>query len=385
MPSGLQGDAVFNRKIKLFSWMGFEVGIDPSWVILAVLVAWSLSAGYFPYTVADLPTSTYWMMGIIGALGLFASIVFHELCHSILARRSGLHITGITLFIFGGVAEMGEEPRSARDELLIAGVGPLSSFFMAALFYVIANLGAAFQWPEPVIAVLLYLSMINLILAIFNLIPAFPLDGGRMLRAALWHWKQNLRWATRVASTIGAGFAYFLFFVAVMQVLTGNFIGGMWMFLIGMFLLNAARMSYQQLVVRKALEGEPLSRFMSDDPVTVPLTATVQELVDDYVYQHHYKLFPVVENGDLSGCITTQKLKTIPRDQWRQMKVHDLMDSCNEANSISPDTDAVKALSIMQQNNASRLMVVQDQKLVGIVSLKDMLNFLSMKVELDQI
>jgi len=147
------GGTVFYRKIKLFSWMGFEVGIDPSWVILAVLVAWSLSAGYFPYAVADLPTSTYWMMGIIGALGLFASIVFHELCHSVLARRSGLQIKGITLFIFGGVAEMGEEPRSARDELLIAGVGPLSSFFMAALFYIIANVGAAFQWPQPAIAV----------------------------------------------------------------------------------------------------------------------------------------------------------------------------------------------------------------------------------------
>ncbi len=376
---------MFGRKIKLFTWMGFEVGIDPSWVILAVLVAWSLSAGYFPYAVADLPTSTYWMMGIIGALGLFASIVFHEFCHSILARRSGLQIKGITLFIFGGVAEMGEEPRSARDELLIAGVGPLSSFFMAALFYAIANVGAALQWSQPVIAVLLYLGTINLILAIFNLIPAFPLDGGRMLRAALWHWKKNLRWATRVASSIGAGFAYFLFLLAVMQVFAGNFIGGMWMFLIGMFLLNAAKSSYQQLVVRKALEGEPLSRFMSDAPVTVPRSATVEELVEDYVYQYHFKLFPVVENGDLNGCVTTQKLKTVPRDQWRRMKVHDLMDPCNEVNCVSPDTDSVKALSIMQQNNTSRLMVVQDRKLVGIVSLKDMLNFLSMKVELDQV
>lgn len=364
--------------------MGFEVGIDPSWIVLAVLVAWSLSTGYFPALHEDFDQTTYWIMGIIGAVGLFFSIVVHEFCHSLLARYSGMEMKGITLFIFGGVAEMADEPPNAKDEFLIAVAGPLSSFLMAAMFYGVGPAGVVFQWPQEVSAVITYLGMINLALALFNLIPAFPLDGGRMLRALLWRWKKDLRWATRTASRIGVGFAYLLIFIAVMQVLGGNFIGGMWMFLIGLFLFNAARMSYQQLIVRRALEGEPLKRFMSDRPVVVPPELPLDRVVEDYVYEHHHKLFPVADNGNLFGCVTTAQIKSVPREQWPRKQAVDVAEPCTDENTVAPETDAVEALSRMRRNNIGRLMVVRDDKLVGILSLKDMLSFLHMKVELDE-
>jgi Zn-dependent protease len=190
---------MFGKRIRLFKLFGFEVRIDWSWIILAILVAWSLSVGFFPFRFRNLSTETYWLMGIVGALGLFFSIIFHEMSHSLVARRYGMPMKGITLFIFGGVAEMGEEPSSAKTELMMALAGPISSIVMALVFYGISLLGRQGEWPQPVIGVIQYLSYINGLLAGFNLIPAFPLDGGRILRSILWGWKSNLRWATRIS------------------------------------------------------------------------------------------------------------------------------------------------------------------------------------------
>jgi Zn-dependent protease/CBS domain-containing protein len=374
---------MFGKRFKLFNLMGFEVGIDFSWIFIAILIAWSLSTGVFPFQYKDLSAGTYWMMGIVGAIGLFLSIIAHEFCHSLVARKSGMPMKGITLFIFGGVAEMGDEPPSAKVEFQIAIAGPLSSIAIALVFYGIFRLGAVSGWPAPFNGVVAYLAMINGILAVFNLVPAFPLDGGRILRSILWGWKNNLRWATRVASGIGAGFGIFLIVLGVFRILAGNFVGGLWFGLIGLFIHGAAKMSYQQLITRKALEGEPLRRFMNSDPVTVPPSATIDELVEDYIYRYHFKFFPVVNNGRLIGCVTTRQVKEIPREQWRQKTVEAVAVECSEDNTIEPEADAVKALSIMRRNNASRLMVVENDRLVGIIALKDMLEFLSLKVELD--
>jgi Zn-dependent protease/predicted transcriptional regulator len=375
---------MFSRKFKLFKLLGFEVGLDPSWAILAVLIAWSLSTGFFPFQYKNLSTQTYWLMGIVGAIGLFLSIVAHEFSHSIVARLHGMPMKGITLFIFGGVAEMGDEPPNAKAEFQIAVVGPLSSLAIAVIFYAISILGVQTGWPQPVNGVVSYLAMINGLLMLFNLIPAFPLDGGRILRAILWGWKKNLRWATRVSSSIGTGFGIFLIVLGVVRVLSGNFIGGMWFFLIGMFIHSAAKMSYQQLITRKALEGEPLKRFMNTEPVTVPRSTTVEQLVEDYVYRHHFKMFPVVEDHNkLLGCVTLNQIKEIPRAEWRSKTAGDLAVRCSEENTIAPNADAVEALSAMRRNNAGRLMVVEKDQLVGIIALKDMLEFLSLKVELD--
>ncbi len=375
---------MFNRKYKLFRLAGFEVGIDPSWILLAVLVAWSLSTGYFPFKYRALSSGQYWTMGIIGALGLFLSIVAHEFSHSLVARRIGMPMQGITLFIFGGIAEMKEEPASAKDEFLIAVVGPVSSFAMAGIFYLLYFMGGATGWSIPFTGVMGYLGMINLLLAIFNLAPAFPLDGGRILRAALWSWKKDLRWATRIASRFGEGFGLLLIALGILRVLNGYLIGGMWFFLIGLFIRSAARMSYQQLLTRRALEGESLRRFMNSEPVTVSPETTLDRLVEDYVYRYHHKLYPVVEGDRLLGCITTRQIKETPRERWPRTTVGEAAEKCGEENTITPDTDAVEALASMHRSGAGRLMVVEGGRLMGIIALKDLLDFLSMKIEFEK-
>lgn len=374
---------MFGKRLKLFRLAGFEVGVDLSWIIIAVLIAWSLSMGYFPSQFRNLSTRAYWIMGIVGALGLFISIVLHEFAHSLAARRMGLSMKGITLFIFGGMAEMSDEPPSAKAEFLMAIAGPLASLVLAAGCYAISAGIAAAGVSAAVGGVVGYLAFINLILAIFNLLPAYPLDGGRVLRAILWHVKKDLRWATRISSGIGSGFGIFLIFLGVWRVLYGNFIGGMWLFLIGLFLNGAARASYQQLIARRALEGEPLQRFMNTNPVTVPPSLPVDRLVEDYVYRYHFKLYPVVDDQALVGCIRFQDIRAVEKEKWPTTLVESLMQPCSRENTIEPQADAVQALSKMNKNSASRLMVVDHGHLQGIIALKDMLRFLSNKVELE--
>jgi Zn-dependent protease/CBS domain-containing protein len=375
---------MFGKRIKLFKLLGFQVNIDLSWIIIAVLVTWSLAAGLFPYLYPGLERETYWYMGVVGALGLFISIVAHEFCHSIVARQFGMAMKGITLFIFGGVAEMGDEPPTAKAEFFMAIVGPISSFVIAVIAYLIYRAGVTGGWDTPVNGVIYYIAYINAILAAFNLLPAFPLDGGRVLRSILWGIKGNLRWATRVSSTIGSAFGIGLIVLGIFQFIYGNIIGGLWMFLIGMFLKSAAQMSYQQLLVRKALEGEKVSRFMNTNPVTVQDSITVEQLVEDYIYKHHYKMFPVMSGDKLAGCITTRQVKEIPREAWNRETIREAASACSPENTISPDTDAIKALGMMNQSGVSRLLVVESGRLVGIVSLKDLLDFFSLKVELEE-
>ncbi len=376
---------MFGRGITLFRLLGFEVKADLSWVLLAILVAWSLSTGVFPMRVKDLSTGTYWVMGIIGAAGLFLSIIVHEFSHSLVARKRGMPMKGITLFIFGGVAEMEDEPPGPKSELQMAAAGPLASIAIALVFYGIYTLGKGGIIPVPLNAVIGYLALINALLAGFNLVPAFPLDGGRLLRAILWSIRDDVHWATRVASTVGSAFGFFLIFMGVVNVVGGNFIGGMWWFLIGMFLNTAARMSYQRLVTRKALEGEKVRRFMNPDPVTVSPSTTIDRLVEDYVYRYHHKLYPVVEGGGkLVGCVTLKDVKNIPREEWPQKTAGELSSSCSPDNSIGPEEDATRALSAINRGRESRLMVVEGGRLVGVLALKDLLDFLALKVDLEK-
>jgi Zn-dependent protease/predicted transcriptional regulator len=375
---------MFGKKIPLFSLLGFKVSIDLTWLILALFITWSLAKGLFPTYFKGYSNTTYWWMGGAGALGLFISIVFHEFCHSLVARRFGMPIKGITLFLFGGVAEMNEEPESPKAEFLMALMGPVSSVILGGFIALVVFAGERVDWPGPVIGVLTYLVWLNFILAGFNLLPAFPLDGGRVMRSALWKVKGNLRWATRIASGLGSGIGLFFIILGIMTFMMGGFIGGMWYFLIGMFIRWASQMSYQQLVIRKALGGEQIKRFMRTDPVTIPSSATVEQLVDDYFYKYHYKMFPVADNGDLKGCVDTKQVKELPRDQRADHTVSEVTRPCSEGNTISPETDAMKVLSQMNKTGNSRLLVTEQNKLVGIVTLKDMLKFLSMKIDLEE-
>lgn len=375
---------MFGRRLDLFRLFGFEVRIDLSWVVIAILVAWSLSAGLFPLRHEGLSTQTYWIMGIVGALGLFFSIVVHEMSHSLVARRFGIPIKGITLFLLGGVAEMKKEPPSPRAEFVMALAGPLSSLGLALVFYATVRIAEDVGWPEAVYGVLKYLAWINGLLAAFNLVPAFPLDGGRILRSVLWRWKDSLRWATRTAAAIGSGFGLFLIFVGVLLFVRGDFVGGMWLFFIGLFLRRAANTSYNQLMVRRALQGEPVARFMKKDPVTVSPSTTLEDLVEEFIYRHQFKLFPVVEEGSgLRGCVTMRQVKEIPREEWGRKTAGEIAIQCSRENTIDSKADAVEALAIMSRTGSSRLMVTEGDRLAGIISLKDMTRFFQLKVELE--
>ncbi|MEO5373176.1 MAG: site-2 protease family protein [Alphaproteobacteria bacterium] len=374
---------MFGRGITLFRLLGFEVRLDFTWVLLAVLVAWTLVVGLFPANYPDLSPQSYLWMGVAGTLGIFASLVIHEFAHSLVARRYGLPITGITLFLFGGVAEMSEEPSDPMQELRMAIAGPLASIVLATALFVL-HLGAtAAALPVQISGVLLYLTWINGILAVFNMIPAFPLDGGRVLRAILWRWKGNQRWATRVASRFGSAFGVLLIVLGVLSVLTGNLVSGMWWFLIGLFIRGAATASYSETLTRQALQGVPVRRVMKADPVTVTPDMSLDDLVNGYFYRYYYKLFPVTESGCLLGCVTSRQLKDLPREQWEHRVVRDIMAPCRGDNTVGPDDDAVEVLAIMHRSGNSRLLVARAGVLEGIVTLKDMLTFLSMKLELE--
>jgi Zn-dependent protease/predicted transcriptional regulator len=374
---------MFGKRVTLFKLFGFEVRIDASWLIIAALMLWSLAVGVFPFWYPGLSRATYWWMGAAGAVGLFASIIVHELFHSLVARRFGLPMRGITLFVFGGIAEMEQEPQSAKAEFMMAIAGPLASIGIGFICYALAVAGSG-AWPVAILGVVVYLAWINWILAAFNLIPAFPLDGGRVLRAALWHYKGDLQRATRIASGVGATFGVVLMALGVLQLFTGNFIGAVWWFLIGMFIRSASQMSYQQVLVRTTLEGEPLRRFMNVQPITVHPDTPVQDLVDNYIYRYHHRMYPVVgPSQELLGCITTEQVKTVPRDQWPQRRVQDIAQCCSAGNTISPDADAAAVLAKMSKTGNSRLMVVDDGRLVGLVSSRDLTRFLSTKLELE--
>lgn len=372
-------------QFRLFSLFGFEVKLDLSWLLLALLITWSLGAGIFPEEYPDLPRRVYAWMGLACAIGVFFSIVFHEFSHSLVARQFGLPIKGITLFIFGGVAEMEKEPPNPTSEFLMAVAGPLASFLLAFVFYEIESIAVTREWPVSFVGVFDKLAYINVVVAIFNLVPAFPLDGGRMLRAALWKWKKDMRVATRISSGIGAGFGLALMLLGGLSFIQGNLIGGMWWFLIGIFLRGAAMATYQQLLLQDVLRDKPVSDFMRKDPVTVPPSITVQEWVEDYVYQHHFKMFPVVGHSKLLGSISIDRIKQIPRADWPGKTVNDVMEPVSAANSIPADTMTMKLLSTMvRPDTPSRFMVVENDQLVGMISLKDLQELIALKLEIER-
>ncbi len=371
------------KGIHLFTIFGFKVKIDLSWLILGIIITWSLARGFFPHYYPDLTSTTYWIMGLGGALGIFISIIFHELSHSLVAKRFGLPMGGITLFIFGGVAHMTEEPESPKVEFLMAIAGPISSIIFGGVLYGLYMAGDAYGVPVTITGIFKYLSYLNVILAAFNLVPAFPLDGGRLLRSALWKWGGNLRRATFYASKAGSVFGITLIVIGIISVITGNLIGGVWYFLIGMFLRSAANNSYQQLIIRQSLEGYTVRRFMNPNPVSVSPDTSVSELVDKYIYQYHHKMYPVVDRENLLGCVTLKQVKDVPGEERSSKTVKDLYAGCSDDNTIEAKEDAMKALTIMNRTKQSRLLVVDGGGLAGVISLKDIMELLSVKIDLE--
>lgn len=376
---------MFGNRIELFTLLGFKIYVDFSWLILAVLIVWSLAVGFFPTEFPGLTSASYWWMGVVGALGLFASIVVHELGHSVVARRYGIPMKGITLFIFGGVAEMTKEPPHARSEFFTAIAGPIVSVLIAVAGFGFHEIAKVLGWPVQVTALLAYLASINFIFAVFNMVPAFPLDGGRVLRAVLWGWKNDLAWATRISSALGGAFGIFLIAMGLISLFAGNIIGGIWWAVLGMFLRGASQASYQQVLLRQMLEGEPVRNFMCKNPVSVPSSTTIQQFIENYIYQHHHKFFPVLDEGRLCGSITLERIKEVPSGDWNHRTVGEMLEPCGPDNTIPSSTDAMEALTTLYSKSASRVMVVENARLVGILTLKDLLSFLALKLEIEGI
>jgi Zn-dependent protease len=346
------------------------------------LIGWTLAGSVFPDLTPGLSTATYWLMAAAATAGLLLSIVFHETAHSLVARHYGMPIRGITLFIFGGVAEMTTEPSRPRDELLMAAAGPAASLLLAAILFLLFSFMVAWNGPASVGGVLWYLALLNFVLALFNLVPAFPLDGGRIFRAALWSWRGDLDWATRIAAGAGNLFGIFLIVLGLIGVLQGDFIGGMWRFLIGMFLRGAAASSYGETLARRLLGGVTVARVMNPDPVTVQSGLSVQSFIDDNVYRYHHRWFPVVDDGVVVGSVATQQAASVDRALWPTVPVGRIMSPLSADDAVSPEASAFAALTQMRRTGRSRLMVLRHGRLLGIVSSRDLLDILSLEQEL---
>jgi Zn-dependent protease/CBS domain-containing protein len=381
---------MFGARWRLFRLLGIPVSLDLSWLIILALLTLTLAElfpqlmrQYYPEAVVSYPPGAYWGMAVVTAVLFFACILLHEFGHALVARHQGMPIRGITLFLFGGVAEIGEEPTSAGREFLMAVAGPVVSLILAGLFALLAWIGRQSAWPPIVVIMLGYLASINLLILVFNLVPAFPLDGGRVLRSILWGATGSLTRATRWASLAGQVFAWLLIAWGVVQFFSGNWIGGVWLGLIGMFLNSAAQSGYQQVMIRQALRGESVQRFMNPNPIVVPPSLDLRTWIEDYVYHYHRKTFPVGSSDHIEGVIDASLLTQLPRSEWPLHTVGEVMTRDWQTRSISPDTDAMDAFAKMTRTGASRLLVTEDGRLVGILSLKDLLRFLNLKLEFE--
>jgi Zn-dependent protease/CBS domain-containing protein len=374
---------MFGRRITLFKLLGFAVRLDASWLIIAALIVWTLAAGVFPAYYPGLSSATYIWMGVAGAILLFGSIVVHELCHSLVARRYGIPMKGITLFVFGGIAEMDDEPPSANSEFMMAIAGPLASVAIGFIFYGIEAAGRG-SAPIQLTGVVAYMARINWILAAFNMVPAFPLDGGRVLRSLLWRHNHDVRRATRTASKIGSGFGIALMILGVVNLFFGHIVSAIWWFLIGMFLKSVAQAAYQRVVVTSVLQGEPIKKFMHTDLDTVTPETTLADLVNQHIYRNHHGMLPVLSDSNrLEGYVTSDQVKNVPRDEWPAHKVEELVKPATSENTVTPDTESLEALRLMERSQNARLMVVEDGHLVAVVSMKDLMRFLATKLDLE--
>ncbi|HSW38946.1 MAG TPA: site-2 protease family protein [Acidobacteriota bacterium] len=371
------------RGFRIFRIGEIEIIIDYSWFIVFFLVVYSMAELYFPRVqVEDYSTPQYWIMGTVAAVLLFISILIHELAHSFVAIRHGIKVASIRLFIFGGLAQVTSEPKSGRQEFLIALAGPASSIALGA-FFLLVYLFAVLQGSGLVAGVAFWLGMANILLAFFNMIPGFPLDGGRILRAFLWdHWNDMGR-ATKVVSHVGNAFALFLIIFGILQfLLTQSLISGLWMVLIGIFMKQASTGSYQAVALKRALSGVEVRQLMSVNLVKVDWLLPLEQLVNEYIYKHGFTAFPVFNRDEFAGMVSLEGVKTVSRELWGFKQVRDIMDPVERVPSLKPTDDAGEALDRMMAGEISLMPVIENDHLLGIISRQDIINHFRIKSDL---
>ncbi len=367
--------------VKVGDILGIPVEIHYSWIVVFFLVTWSLGTDLHNRFPSQLLMAN-WIASVICAFSLLLSILVHELSHSYFAKKFGLPIKKITMYLFGGVAHMEREPETAKSELIIAIAGPAFSFIVALfsfnLFYFLLFFGA----NPLVIAIAEYLFVINLSLAIFNLLPGFPLDGGRILRAILWQFMNDLKGATKISTMLGKAFSLVFIFIGLFYIFKGMWLNGIWLLVIGIFLHEAADASFQQLMLKKALRGIPVRDIMETNVVTVPPDIFLNTLISDYFLKHKHLGFPVVENGFLKGIVTLSNVKEIPNDLWETTNVAKAMTAAREDLIIDPNKDAMEALLQVTKSGLGRILVVEHGKLLGLVVQRDLLHIFEIKSSL---
>ncbi|MBT9138854.1 MAG: putative zinc metalloprotease Rip3 [Syntrophomonadaceae bacterium] len=349
--------------LKIATIMGIPIRIHFSWLIIFGLITWSLSTFYFPKAAPQLPAASYWISGTIAALLLFMSVAFHELSHSFVAMKYKLPIINITLFIFGGVAQMKGEPPNPKAEFRIAIAGPLSSFFLAMVFGIAYNI-ATTQITKALFA---YLAQLNLILGAFNLIPGFPMDGGRVVRAFLWRKTNDFFYATRKASNYGLKIAMFFIIFGIFLIFTG-FPGGLWLMLIGWFLYMAAQSSYQQVSLQETLSGIKVKNIMVRDIITMSLNLTIDTAVNEYFLKYGYGGFPVVDDGKFLGFITLKEIKNVPKEKWLDVMISKIFVPHDKKWEVPEEDDVMKALELMIMEDKGRLVVMDRGSVIGLIT-----------------
>ena len=372
------------RAFKLATIFNIPVEINYSWFIVVGLIIFTLTQGYFPNTDPGLEPIIYWLMAIISASCLFASLLAHELAHSIVAKRNQLPIHGITLFIFGGVAHMSQEPSSPAVEFKMAIAGPAMSFFLALLFFGLDTILASLGVSGPITSMVQYLFIINVFVGLFNLIPGFPLDGGRILRSILWHFYRDVRKATAIASGFGKTFALLLMLFGLLNLFHNNLLSGIWLIFIGFFLQEAADTSYRQVVLKKILSGLRVEQFISKNVITVPANTTLEALVNDYIFNYRHHSFPVIKDDQLLGLVTFHDVKEVSRDKWNTTTVNEIMVPISDSFIINKNLDAMDALTKLVQNGLGRVLVIEQGKLIGILSQKDIMQLFQLRTEIEK-
>jgi len=363
---------------------GIDIEINFSWLLIFALMTYMLATSYFPLNYPDWGPALWWLLGASAALLLFASVLLHELCHSLVSVSLGLPVKRITLFIFGGVAQIEGEPDEPMKELKIALAGPAMSIVLGIVFLLLAGVLAGAGTPQYVSVLFAYLGTINLMLAAFNLVPAFPLDGGRVLRAILWHFKGDMQGATRIAASAGGAFGYTLIFLGIFLVLAGNLANGIWMAFIGWFIAQAAQSSYQQMLLSDIFTKIPVRDFMTTQVVIVDYFISVQDLVDKYFYKHKYAFFPVRQQDQITGIVSLNNVRNLPQADWPRTTVGRIVTPLQENLIVRPDEAVAAVMNKLFANGVGRVLVMEGSQLLGLVSRTDVLNYMRIHGQLSQ-
>ena len=366
---------------RIFTVFGIEIKIDTSWIFIFALITWALAGNRFPSQYPHWTPWQYWLVGLMTSLLLFSSVLAHELTHSLVARRKGEEVRSITLFLFGGVAEISEEPDAPAKEFIIALAGPISSLIIAALFFVLWYSMRGIS--EPIAALTRYLYIINGILAVFNMIPGFPLDGGRVLRAIVWKVTSDLKRATRISSITGQAVAFLLIFFGIFQIMRGFFFDGLWAALIGWFIHSAAARGYRHTVMKETLREVRAQDLMDTDFEVIDGAISVQELIDDHILKKKERSFLVTEGGELAGIVCLEDAKAVPSSKRTTTMVWDIMTQSDQLEAVSPEDDAGKILAKLVSGKIHQVPVIQEGKIKGLVCRADILDFIHLHSELE--